>query len=73
MTQDQFNALPPLLTRVQAVECGISERVIDTIALVLNGDSEEVPFGRLGAVPIGNGRKRKYRKRDVARMVGLKF
>ena len=73
MTQNEFNRFPLLLTRQQVVEVGVSEKVIDEIAVVLTAGTDVVPFGRIGGVKINGGPKKLYRKKDVAVILGFEI
>lgn len=73
MTQEQFDNFPLLLRRKEVVDCGFENKTIDEIAYVLKTPKDKVPWGKIGAVPYGKTqRQHRYRKLDVAKMIGLK-
>jgi hypothetical protein len=68
MTQDRFNELPLLLRRSDVYECGLTEKMLQV--LTVDADRGEVPEGKIGRVRVH--KYHKYRKVDVARVIGLK-
>lgn len=79
MTQKEFTALPELLTRAKVVECGVPAGSVDDMRVELKAPTDVVTFGQIGAVRLpGRGCKNKakakfkYRKTDVAGIVGYK-
>lgn len=79
MTFEDFKKLPELLTRAQVVECGVPASAVDDLRVLLTAQEERAPWGKIGAIQLP-GRscknvkkaKFKYRKTDVARIVGYK-
>lgn len=79
MTQKEFTDLPELLTRAQVVLCGVPSGSVDYLRVGLTEAAPAAPHGKIGAVQVpGRGCKSaknakwKYRKTDVARIVGYK-
>lgn len=72
MTQEGFNGLPLLLARAQLVECGIPETAIEDLKWEVTAGRAEVPAGKIGWVVFNGSRQGKYRKSDVAALIGLK-
>ena len=69
MTQQEFEALPALLSRAQVKMFGVKDHVIDQIRIEVTDDST-VQVGRIGAIRLHGGYW-KYRKCDVGRMCGF--
>lgn len=79
MNQKEFLLLPALLTRAQAVACGVPADSLRDLAVIVRADDQAVPFGQIGAIQLpgrhcktkGNA-KFKYRKADVGRICGYR-
>jgi len=72
MTQDEFNRMPLLLSRAQVVECGIPETLLEDLKFEITAGRAEVPEGKIGWVAFNGSRQGKYRKSDLAALVGLR-
>lgn len=80
MTQREFNLLPWLLTRAEVVACGVPEKCINDLKFEVTAAAPAAPEGRIGWVVVnrnqknknGGGKQGKYRKADVAKLIGLR-
>jgi hypothetical protein len=74
MTQDAFDDLPLLLTRAEVALCGINDRDIDGLRILIdpNCSTEDIPNGRLAAIQLRGG-YHKYLKWSVARLCHLEY
>jgi hypothetical protein len=80
MTAADFKKFPELLSRAQVIDCGIPAQSIDLLRVHLQADGQAVPYGSIGAVRLPSRQckntkaaKFKYRKTDVARILGYKI
>lgn len=71
MTREEFNRMPALLSAAQVGECGVDRKALVEMTVVLTTGEEKVPFGKIGAVPYGHGRKKRYRKADLSKLIGF--
>lgn len=82
-TPESFRRLPPLLDTADLLALGWTEKYIYAVRLEVRSERDRVPFGRVGWIrnpgrpaapgePPGNGTnpKGKWRRNDVARILG---
>lgn len=68
-----FAQLPSLLSRAQVAACGVPDRKIDQLRFNLKSASDRVPFGMIGAIQLKAKGYFKYRKIDIAPILGDQF